>query len=302
MFEIRVPASSSNLGAGFDALSLALKLYLRLRIEPGVGSGQHFRSTEEFQFEIGENYVARAATETALRYGSRLPPYRATLLEGIPVGRGLGSSAAALVAGIRVAERICGLKISAGEAVELATELEGHPDNVTAALFGGLVLSAQDEERVLCKRFVLSKDLRFVAVIPDFQLPTQKARGVLPATYSRADVTHNVQRAALLAALLATGDFPFDREILADRVHQPFRAALVPGFSDLLRLEVEGLVGVTLSGAGPTVLLWCRDNHDNAGAAAVEAFQKHGVRAEYRVLEVDNSGTQFEDRNHEPAE
>lgn len=292
VFEICVPASTSNLGAGFDALSLALKLHLRLRVQEDA-SGQQFRSDyPEFAFASGQNYIARAASRTAERYGKVLPSFRVRLLEGIPVGKGLGSSAAALVAGILLADRLCVLKLTTDQIVELGTEMEGHPDNVTGALLGGLVLSVQAGKRVLYRRFAMSARL-FVLVIPKFELPTEKARAVLPASYSRSDVVYNVQRSSLLAALLAAGDFPDDRELLGDRLHQPYRADLIPGFDEITALRLEGLVGATLSGAGPTVLLWCRGGHEAAGRAAVEIFEKHGVKSHCLLLGADNDGARI---------
>jgi homoserine kinase len=293
---VRVPASSANLGPGFDTLALALGLYLECTLRASE-SGFLVRVSGEDASGIPPdetNLTWRAFLRLA---GARAP--RGLTLEianDIPVGKGLGSSAAAIVAGLALANEWLELGKSREELVQLAAEIEGHPDNVAAAAWGGLVVSCQSENgQILAVKLRPPAALEVVLAIPEFQLSTTAARAALPAQYSRQDAVFNVQRVALLLAALADGRADLFREAMRDRLHQPYRAPLIPGLEDILRLrDVPGLLGVALSGAGPSVIAFCSGHADEIGAAMVACFRAKNIAARARRLAVDTEGVVVE--------
>src|SRR5207248_877620 len=247
--------STSNLGAGFDALSMALQRYLRVGIESGPieiiarGVDAHLIPTTP------DNLILRVANAVARQRNRQLPPFRMVIDNEIPLARGMGSSAAAIIAGITSYELVADDKLTEREIFNYAREFESHPDNLAAALCGGLVAATESAEGdVLVAKLQVADGARAIVVIPAFELSTEKARSVLPQTYSRKDAVYNIQRSALTVAALATGNWPMLREAMRDRIHQPYRAPLIPGLEEILALETPGLLGVALSGAGPTVL------------------------------------------------
>lgn len=292
---VRVPASSANLGPGFDTLALALGLYLECTLRP---------SDQGFIVRVSGDDPAIPPDETNLTWRSflRLAGGKAPggveleIVNDIPVGKGLGSSAAAIVAGLALANERLGLGKSREELVQLAAEIEGHPDNVAAAVWGGFVVSCQNEDgRVMSVKLGRAAAVEVVLAVPEFQLSTTAARAALPAQYSRKDAVFNVQRVALLLAALADGRADLFREAMRDRLHQPYRAPLIPGLEDILRLrDVPGLLGVALSGAGPSVVAFCSGHAEEVGAAMVACFRAKNIAARARRLPVDIAGVVVE--------
>src|SRR5215471_3908048 len=290
---IRIPASTANLGAGFDSLSLALGRYLRISIQPA----------DELKVEVSgvdsaliptteENLICKVAAATAKRRNRTLPPYLLKIDNGIPLSRGMGSSASAIIAGITCYEALAGDWLSEQEIYRSAWEFESHPDNLAAALNGNLISAAvADDGAVLVSKLTIPGKIGTVVVIPTFELSTAHARSVLPAEYSRQDAVYNIQRAALTVAALTTGNWSLIREAMRDRIHQPYRAKLIPGLEEILALNVKGLLGVALSGAGPTVFAFVDPKRvDEIGTALTAIFKKNGVQAEAHLLDVDTSG------------
>ena len=230
-FEVRVSASTANLGAGFDCFGLALKLYLTVRatVLPGIGSRSRVRSRGARGSSLlarapEENLIFRAMQYAAEREGWMLPPLRLAVHNAIPIAGGLGSSAAAIVAGISLASPVTGKKMSPDAALRYATELEGHADNVAAALLGGLAITAIGEDgTVVAIRRDWPEQIRIVAVTPDLILETNKARAVLPACVPREDAVHNLQRSALFVAALEDRRYELLWDAMQDRLHQSAR-------------------------------------------------------------------------------
>lgn len=251
--DIVVPGSTANLGAGFDALGLALALYMRARIVAHDPDGGPLRFTFQGLTLDGENSVERALRAAARRFDTRLPGLDVEISSDIPLKAGLGSSAAAIVTGIRLYEALAG-PLPQDDLLALAGELEGHPDNTSASILGGLVASCQaDGGRVYAIASPWPEQLRVLVATPAIGLATRLARGALPDAVSRADAIFNVQRTALLLQAIAAGRFDLLREALRDRLHQPYRASLVPGLDQALAFEHPALLGVFLSGAGPSI-------------------------------------------------
>ncbi|SMB88484.1 homoserine kinase [Deinococcus hopiensis] len=293
---IRAPASSANLGPGFDSLGLSVPLYTTLRVTPQaqtqvVPLGPELEGTPADT----SNYVYRAMKLTATRAGQTLPPARVEIETEVPLARGLGSSAAALVAGIVAGNELLGRPLDDESMLDVAAREEGHPDNVAPALFGGIVVATLDRLGTHYVRLDPPAHLGVTVLIPDFELSTSKARAVLPKQYSRADAVHALSHAALLAAALSQGRLDLLQHAMQDYIHQIWRAPLVPGLSDILEeAHLHGALGAALSGAGPTVLCFHDTREDTARLHAYlhSVMGKNGLSGRVLDLPIDGAGTQ----------
>jgi homoserine kinase len=292
---LRVPGSSANLGPGFDALGVALNIYLECRFSVSdrlsirvTGRDCHLIPSTE------ENLIWKTAVAVAEHAGTPLPPVDLAIDNDIPLGKGLGSSAAALTAGVVIADKLLGLKWTPARILDEAARLEGHPDNVAASVLGSIVASgAEPGGSTLAIRLEMPPQFDLAVVVPDFVVPTRESRAVLPDCYSRADAVHNVQRMALLVAALATGEASAFPAALDDRLHQPFRARLVPGLAEILQLRQPGLLGCTLSGAGPSVLVFFERGADTVCELVRGVFAANGCETEVISTGVSRNGYQF---------
>ena len=208
----------------------------------------------------------------------------------IPVGAGMGSSAAAIVGALVASHRLAGRAMCDEELVSLATEREGHPDNVAAAWHGGFTVAVQSSPHVLSFSCPVPEALGLVVVVPDYALPTEKARKVLPATYSRADAVHNLQRAVVLTAQFFSGKAELRRCFFDDRWHQSFRAPMMPGLPEVLALEHPDLAGICLSGAGPSLLAFTRGDSTAVGQLIQQTLGQKQVTARAYHVAADNRG------------
>jgi homoserine kinase len=258
---VRVPASSANLGPGFDAFAAALSLHLDLEV---VETGEFAVKTELDVPRDRSNLVVRAF--------ERLHPangFEFRISSEIPLSGGLGSSAAAIVAGLMAADHVFELDANV---FELASELEGHPDNVAAAIEGGFVVC---DGCARVHRFEPPMGLEAVLVVPDEAVPTEEARAALPEQVPIRDAVFNVAHGALLMLGIGTGDWELIAEGLDDRIHQPYREHLYPRSADLVRRTRQiGALGATFSGAGPTVLVWCQFEHTGTIVEALRDFTR----------------------------
>ena len=296
MRRLRVPASSANLGPGFDALGLALGIHLECR----------FRRAERLTIRVcgrdselippgDNNLIWQTALAVARDTGETLPLVELEIDNQIPIGKGLGSSAAALTAGVVVlADDLLGLGWKPLRILDEAARIEGHPDNVAACVLGSIVASAIDSGGVArAVRLELPERYGLAVVVPDFVLLTSEARAVLPATYSKQDTIFNVQRAALLIAALATGTTSAFPTALEDRLHQPYRVSLVPGLDEILKLRAPGLLGCTLSGAGPSVLVFYQRGCEPVCDLVRQIFALHGHQSEVLWTEIAEKGYEW---------
>jgi homoserine kinase len=284
--EIVVPASISNLGPGFDALSVAVNLYLRLRVTEIRPDAPN---TLEFEFDgrppTGENRIATAFHLAKDRFDlADLPGVRVRVSCDIPIRGGLGSSAAATIAGLRLFEQLTAPR-PATDWLGIATEIEGHPDNAAAALLGGLTLSCQFVDgRVHAWSWPWPAEVSFVTITPDVEVETARARQALAPTIPLRDAVFNLQRALLLVRALDTGHYDLLREALHDRWHQPVRQTFVPGLEAALALRDPAIAGVCLSGSGPTVAALTVGRADQAARALAAAYDRLGLRHTIRRL------------------
>jgi len=297
-YQVRLPASTSNLGPGFDCFGLALKLYLTIRAVPLAKASVECRVRTTGARENATlprnatNLIYRAMSFAAKRESLTLPPIDLAVHNDIPLASGLGSSAAAIVGGIKLAGMLNDAELSNQTIQNYATEFEGHPDNVGASLFGGFVTSCVGADgNVSSVRFDWPAKIRVIVVSPHSQLPTHVARAALPRTLSRNDAVFNLQRSSLFTAALATKRYDLFVEAMRDRLHQPRRESLVPGLAEALRLpSAKGLLGIALSGAGPSIIALVTDNEESIAKKMSECFSAHKIRSTTRVLEVDNQG------------
>lgn len=283
---IRVPGSSANLGPGFDTLGLALGVYLQCQWEPNDQLEIHVGGRDVECIPADEsNLIWRTIAQYAPS------PLRLRIHNDIPLGKGLGSSAAALMAGIAIGNP----GWSREQVMNECARLEGHPDNAAASALGGIVASSTSNGVTEAVRIPLPPNVSVGVVVPDFALPTAKARAALPECYNRADTVFNLQRTALLVAALATGNQRALSAALDDALHQPYRASLVPGLKEILALRAPGLLGCVLSGAGPSVLVFFEAGCSPCCELVRHTFLAHGPKAEVLLMPVAEGGYQWVD-------
>jgi homoserine kinase len=290
--QARVPASSANLGPGFDALGLALGVYLTCRFERAERISIRASGRDAARISTGEdNLIWQTALAVAKDVGETLPPIALDIENDIPIGKGLGSSAAALTAGVVIADHLLGLHWKPHRILDEAARIEGHPDNVAACVLGSIVASAIDAGGVArAVRLEFPARYGIAVVVPDFVLPTTQARAVLPDCYSREDTIFNVQRSALLIAALSTGTTSAFPTALEDRLHQPYRYSLVPGLEEMVKLRAPGLLGCALSGAGPSILVFYERGYEQVCHLVQQVFAMHGRSSETLWVQIADKG------------
>ncbi len=289
---VRVPATTANLGSGFDVLGLALQLYNVFTLTLTSTSGWRVRVPPGLKMPGDEkNLVFRAARVLFTRRGQIPPGLHLAPTIQIPLSRGLGSSSSAIVGGLLAANLLTGNTFDKDALLAMAVEIEGHPDNVTPALMGGLTLSYTQAAQHRFLRLPFPDTLTLVVAIPHFELSTAQARAVLPAQVNRGDAIFNCSRTALLVHALHSQRYDLLVTAMDDRLHQPYRAALVPGMQHAIAAGyAAGAYGVALSGAGPSLLAITATAPERIATALQEAFTQHGVTCTTRLLQADSSG------------
>ncbi|MFM1652381.1 homoserine kinase [Brevibacillus sp. B_LB10_24] len=298
---VKVPASTANLGPGFDAIGMAFQLYTTLEMQLAEQTEIHLVGNELTALPADKsNLLYIVAADLFEQAGLSVPELHITVSTEVPLTRGLGSSAAAIVAALTAANALAGEPFSREQLFAMASRREGHPDNVGASLFGGIVVAAMPEQAdadVPYVRLAVPEGLETLVVIPDFWLSTEKARSALPDKYERQDAVYAVGHSSLLVAALAQGRLDLLAEAMRDRLHQPYRSALVPGLAEMLADAAKhGALGAALSGAGPTILFFF------SGESARESLLRfvartmaaNGISYRTMVLAPDQSGTEIE--------
>ncbi len=294
--KIRVPGTSANCGPGFDSLGVSCTIYndleLTLLHEPAL---QIFVEGEGVDnIPTDDRNLAWKSIQTLLRHCKAEEEYKGAIIRmknGIPLSRGLGSSAAAIVGALKAANVLLGNPLDRRGLLKIATDLEGHPDNVAPAIFGGFTVSLLNDGIPECFSFMPRLLLNLVVAVPDFHLSTKAARSALPLDVPLKDAVFNVGRAALLVGALLKGNAAFLRNAFDDALHQPYRAKLIPGMYDVFRAAKEaGALGVAMSGAGPCIIAFTTDSMDAIGHAMTEAFHRNGVEAHFLTLGIDKRG------------
>ena len=296
-FLVRVPATTGNLGSGFDCVGMALELYNTLEIAetPSGISVTVEGEGADLVPKDNTNLCVVAAQSVFDQVGFRPSGLSFRLNHAIPVSRGLGSSGVGIVAGAVAANEIAGRPLDNAALMAICSRLEGHPDNVVPSLIGGLSISGERDGNVLFKTFDVARNLMAIVAIPDFTLDTKVARKALPSEVSMGDAVFNLCNVGLLVSGFASEDYSLLRYGMSDRLHQPYREKLIPGLAEVLAdAQAAGAHGAALSGAGPTAIALTSRNHEAIGAAMTAAFARHNVISQYRILHIDNVGTVVE--------
>ena len=296
---VRVPGTSANCGPGFDAIGVACTIYndLELTLKGEEGLVIEIEGEGAANIPADERNIVLRAIRTILKRAHRedeVKGFHIRMTNHIPLSRGLGSSAAAIVAGLKAANALLGNRFSRRELLQMATNIEGHPDNVAPAIYGGFTVNTVTNGRVECFSFLPRIFLRFVVMVPDFYLSTKSARQVLPAEVPMKDAVFNISHAAMMVAALARGSEKHLDNAFADALHQNYRASLIPGMFDVFAAAKKaGAYGAALSGAGPCLIAFVPEHRnctEDVAAAMQEAFRAHDIEARPLHLRLDTKG------------
>lgn len=292
MIEVRVPASSANIGSGFDCFGIALSLYNTISVSE-IEKGLYISNAgREDYIPTGENnLIYRSVLRVYNEVGVTPKGFKIRQKSFIPMTRGLGSSSACIIGGMLAANALTGRQLDMQRIFELATEFEGHPDNVCAALYGGFCLSCVDDDRLIRKTLRINPELEFVAMVPRYFTVTKKSRGLLPTTVSMADAAYNISHATGFALAMATGDFSNLDIYCNDRLHQQYRKNIVEDMDRVFEIcKNNGALAYYLSGSGPTIIaIIHKSNHDFV-KNAIQGLEQEKIQRRCMRLSVDNIG------------
>lgn len=286
MIEVLSPATSANLGPGFDSMGLSLKLYNSYTLKKTDGTFTCNGKNEDIRNT--NNLIIQSMLRALKECGKKTNGFDLNVKSFIPSARGLGSSSSCIVAGLAMGFYLADEKINKDLIFNLATEIEGHPDNVAPCVYGGAAISFKAYNEYKITGFNINKKYKFVAFIPDFRLSTIKAREVLPEKYSRSDMVYNISRSAALPLAFERGDSQLLKYALDDKIHQPYRKELIKNYDKIFMLtQKNGFIGTYLSGAGPTIM---GIYDENADILSLKDEMKNLTEWDMKFLEIDNDG------------
>ena len=303
---VKVPATSANIGPGFDCLGLALPIYNTITIEetvfPGTGVEINLMSENEVIDEMifdnvpkDENSIVYKAVEMLYNsIGQEPSELRINIQSQIPITRGLGSSASVVVGGLIAANKLLGSPADTTALLSIATEVEGHPDNVAPAILGGFVMSSQEDDgSIITEKLNWPEEWDITVCIPDFELSTNIARSVLPENVPMTDAVYNAKHLAMLIQALNTKDAKLMKEALHDKLHQPYREKLIPGMKEILEAfkHEDGVIGCVLSGAGPSMLVISyKYDIDKIKSKVRDIWEGQSIKTDIRTLRIEKQG------------
>lgn len=289
MLEIKVPATSANFGPGFDALGVALDLYNKFYIKE-IDTGLIIEGCDE-KYKGKDNLIYKSMMECFKITGYSPKGIYIKIESEIPPSRGLGSSASCIVAGILAANEISGNKLNKKEILDLATKIEGHPDNITPALFGGMTVSIYENSNVLYNNIFVPENICFCSLIPEVTLSTEKARAVLPNEVSYKDAVFNISRVAMLISALSNSNLELLKVACEDRIHQSYRGELIDNFHDIIKICNDlNCLGIFLSGAGPTIMALVEENNLEFFNKTPKIINNLSNNWDMKKLKLDNVG------------
>ncbi len=288
---VRVPGTTSNLGPGFDTLGIALTLYNQVTVSPLPEGTVHITSPISEDARPGATSMLTQAADHFFRLaGQPSFGFEIGIQGGVPLARGLGSSVTARLGCVAALNRLTGDPLSKSSLLDLVNELEGHPDNATPAVYGGFTAAGLVRGSVRCIRFPVDTRLKFVTLIPDFEISTPAARKLVPNQFSKQDAVHSLNRTALITAAFASGNYESLRGCFDDRIHQPYRESLLPQLSAVIRsAEEAGAIGGWLSGSGSTIICITGDDPEPIR----QAMLSHLPSASVKILTADDSGLTY---------
>ena len=287
-FILKVPASMSNLGAGFDTFGLAVNLYNIFDIKSSKDFNVKF---VDLEIKDEENLFLKVFYRCIELFKKEKLPLEITIKTEIPFSRGLGSSSSAIIGAIKAFDTIYDKKLEHDDIFKIAYEFEPHPDNLVPALMGGFNVCLKDEEQTFFNTIDFPKELKILAIIPDIKISTEQARKILPKSIDIKDAIYNIQRSNLLVSSLINKRFELLKEAVQDKLHQPYRKSLIPFYEDIELLAYEnGAKAVFISGSGSTVGVFCLENEEIIGKSCTEFLKSKGVESTYKILSVDEEG------------
>ncbi|WP_446898696.1 homoserine kinase [Clostridium sp. LBM24168] len=294
--KVRIPATTANMGPGFDTLGMALKLYNEIEVEEITGETEIYNNGIRISCDFRDNLIYKSIKMTMEKQDYSCEGIKINVTKcNIPISRGLGSSSSCIVGGIAAANSIIGSRMSMDDVISLATEIEGHPDNVVPAALGGMVISLREENKIIYSKVCLPSNLKFAAMIPAFEVSTVLSRKVLPKSYLKEDCVFNVSRAAMLVSALNNGEFDKLRVCFQDKIHQPYRKDLIKD-SDLVfeKCKKLGAIGEFISGSGSTLMAVLDDKHQEKFINSMKKFL-NGFEDSWNVilLEPDLDGVKI---------
>jgi len=302
---VKVPATTANLGPGFDCFGMALTLYNKITIEelvyPSKGleiniiPGEQDNETSLLTIPTDKTNIVYKAVELLYNYVGQTPSdLRINIQTDIPIAKGLGSSASIIVGGILAANKLLGNPADEAALLSIANDLEGHPDNITPAIVGGFCISSAEEDgSIIYKKIEWPEEWKIAVCMPDYELATQISRSVLPEKVSMEDAIFNLKRSAMFIDALHTQDSELMRYALRDKLHHPYRSRLIPGFKEIKEdlAEVPTVIGTVISGAGPSIIvIYENNNYDEINKRIHTVWADLGVKATVKKLNIDTKG------------
>jgi len=287
-FILKVPASMSNLGAGFDTFGLAVNLYNVFHVK----SSRTFSiSFIDLDIKPEENLFLKVYKRCIEIFNEEEMPVSITIKTEIPFSRGLGSSSSAIIGAIKTFSLLYEKELSYRDIFKIAYEFEPHPDNLVPALVGGFNVCLKDEEQTFFNTIDFPEELKIIAIIPDIKISTEEARKILPAKIDIKDAIYNIQRSNLLLSSLVLKRFELLKEAVKDKLHQPYRKSLIPFYDNIEKIAYDrGAKAVFISGSGSTIGIFALENEEIIGKTCVEFLKSKGVDGTYKILSVDKEG------------
>lgn len=292
MVRVRVPATSANLGPAFDSLGIALTCYNEYEFSIEDKNDIFFEGVEK-EFQNKNNIIFMAMKRVFDKYNFSFNGLRIKIIEqDIPISRGLGSSSSCIVAGLIGAFALMGKDVNKEEVLDLAVKIEGHPDNVCPAIFGGLISAIiLDDKRIIYNSVNVKEGIKFIALIPKFKLSTEKARAILPSEVTFNDCIYNISRVALLISVFANGNYELLEEANKDKIHQPFRSKLIKDFDIVYNKAIElGGLSCFLSGAGPTLMTIIKEENNKFVDKFKKFMNENNIDWDIKELIIDKQG------------
>jgi homoserine kinase len=295
-FKIRVPATTANLGSGFDCMGIALNLYNYFEVSISDNNKIYWFGSEKTEWlPRSEQNLIHQSIRKVFEYANKELIYTDIKSEiNIPVSRGLGSSSSAIIAGVFIGNQLLGNTLTNNELINIANEIEGHPDNITPCLFGGITSSIVDNKKVHINKINNNSSLKFIFLIPEFQLSTKEARKVLPSNVSFSDAVFNLSRVSFLVEGFSKNNPELIKLGLQDKLHEQYRSKLIKGFYELREKAIElGALNLVISGAGPTLLIITENNEKEIAESLKFQWKEMGINSYYHLLNIDTEGAKI---------
>lgn len=296
MIKVKVPATTANMGPGFDSLGMALSRYSEFEGEIAENIKIRISGLESEKLKGNKNLVIDSMNYLFEKVGKRPKGYNLHIKNNIPLARGMGSSAAAIIGGLKLANALIDFPLNDDQLLELATDIEGHPDNVAPALFGNIILSTKSNNEIIYRKIAPFEDLECVLFSPDYEVSTSNSRNVLPKSYSLQDAVYNSSHLALLIYGFITNDTILIGKAMNDKIHEPYRKKLINSFDEFKKIALDsGAFAFSLSGSGSTIIAYCTKDHSkNVLSSFKKLANEKNISGKAEILMPCKKGAQYE--------